>query len=138
MIERETERETNRSYLAVPAAGSGPGVLVLHAWWGLTPFITGLCDRLAEAGFVALAPDLFDGRTAATPAEAEALVQLAEGPNIDRTQALASGSLAQLRAHLAHKFAKWQLPERFEFLDAIPRTSTGKFWKTKLRDKYRA
>jgi fatty-acyl-CoA synthase len=42
-----------------------------------------------------------------------------------------------LRAHLANKFAKWQLPERFEFLDAIPRTSTGKFWKTKLRDKYR-
>ena len=42
-----------------------------------------------------------------------------------------------LRAHLAHKFAKWQLPERFEFLDAIPRTSTGKFWKTKLRDQFR-
>jgi fatty-acyl-CoA synthase len=41
-----------------------------------------------------------------------------------------------LRAHLANKFAKWQLPERFEFLDAIPRTSTGKFWKTKLREKY--
>ena len=27
-------------------------------------------------------------------------------------------------------FAKWQLPERYEFIDAIPRTSTGKFWKT--------
>jgi fatty-acyl-CoA synthase len=43
-----------------------------------------------------------------------------------------------LRAHLSQKFAKWQLPERFEFLDAIPRTSTGKFWKTKLRDKFRS
>jgi fatty-acyl-CoA synthase len=42
-----------------------------------------------------------------------------------------------LRTHLAHKFAKWQLPERFEFLDAIPRTSTGKFWKTKLRERFR-
>ena len=79
----------NRAYQATPENGNGAGVLVLHAWWGLTPFFTGLCDRLAEAGFVALAPDLFDGRTAATPAEAEALVQLAEGPNIDRTQALA-------------------------------------------------
>jgi len=29
------------------------------------------------------------------------------------------------------------LPERFEFLDAIPRTSTGKFWKTKLREQFR-
>ena len=34
------------------------GVLVLHSWWGLTPFFRQLCDRLAEAGFVALAPDL--------------------------------------------------------------------------------
>jgi fatty-acyl-CoA synthase len=43
----------------------------------------------------------------------------------------------ELRAHLAGKFAKWQLPDRFEFLDAIPRTSTGKFWKVKLREHYR-
>jgi fatty-acyl-CoA synthase len=42
-----------------------------------------------------------------------------------------------LRAHLAESFAKWQLPDRFEFLDAIPRTSTGKFWKAKLRERFR-
>jgi len=42
----------------------------------------------------------------------------------------------ELRTHLAGKFAKWQLPDRFEFLDAIPRTSTGKFWKMKLRERY--
>ena len=42
----------------------------------------------------------------------------------------------ELRAHLAAKFIKWQLPERFEFLDAIPRTSTGKFWKVKLRERF--
>jgi fatty-acyl-CoA synthase len=42
----------------------------------------------------------------------------------------------ELREHLARHFAKWQLPERFEFLDAIPRTSTGKFWKAKLRERY--
>ena len=56
----------HRAYLAVPEGGTGPGVLVLHAWWGLTPVFTGLCDRLAEAGFVALAPDLFEGQTAST------------------------------------------------------------------------
>jgi acyl-CoA synthetase (AMP-forming)/AMP-acid ligase II len=44
----------------------------------------------------------------------------------------------ELRAHLAGQFAKWQLPDRFEFLDAIPRTSTGKFWKVKLRERFRA
>ncbi|MBI1943071.1 MAG: long-chain fatty acid--CoA ligase [Betaproteobacteria bacterium] len=44
----------------------------------------------------------------------------------------------ELRAHLSQKFVKWQLPDRFEFLDSIPRTSTGKFWKVKLRERYRA
>jgi fatty-acyl-CoA synthase len=43
----------------------------------------------------------------------------------------------ELRAHLSGAFAKWQLPERVEFLDAIPRTSTGKFWKVKLRAMFR-
>jgi fatty-acyl-CoA synthase len=47
-----------------------------------------------------------------------------------------SASTDELRAHLAAKFVKWQLPDRFEFLDAIPRTSTGKFWKVKLRERY--
>jgi acyl-CoA synthetase (AMP-forming)/AMP-acid ligase II len=41
-----------------------------------------------------------------------------------------------LRAHLAQTFTKWQLPERFEFIEAIPRTSTGKFWKVKLRERF--
>jgi carboxymethylenebutenolidase len=64
----------NRAYLAVPDSGSGPGVLVLHAWWGLTPVFTAVCDGLAAAGYVALAPSLYaNGATAATIAEAEAL-----------------------------------------------------------------
>ncbi|HEX8803406.1 MAG TPA: dienelactone hydrolase family protein, partial [Acidimicrobiales bacterium] len=48
-------------YLARPDSGEGPGVLVLHSWWGLTPFFRDVCDRLAVEGFVALAPDLFGG-----------------------------------------------------------------------------
>jgi carboxymethylenebutenolidase len=66
--------EGNRAYLAVPERGTGAGVLVLHAWWGLTSVFTDACDRLAAAGFVALAPSLFPGgATAATIPEAEAL-----------------------------------------------------------------
>src|SRR5437588_830331 len=38
----------------------------------------------------------------------------------------------ELREHLSKHFAKWQLPERFEFIDEIPRTATGKFKKTAL------
>lgn len=83
-------------YAVVPDAGHGPGVLVLHAWWGLTPHFTSICDRLADAGFVALAPDLHgEGRTADTPDEAEALLA-ATDPN--RTANLVVGSLSALRA----------------------------------------
>jgi fatty-acyl-CoA synthase len=42
----------------------------------------------------------------------------------------------ELRAHLASTFIKWQLPERFEVMEALPRTSTGKFWKVKLREMF--
>src|SRR5215208_8492579 len=64
----------NRAYLALPERGTGAGVLVLHAWWGLTPVFTDVCDRLAATGYVALAPSLYaDGVTAATIAEAEEL-----------------------------------------------------------------
>lgn len=60
-------------YLAKPGSGSGRGIMVLPAWWGLTPFFTGLCDRLAGQGFVALAPDLYHGATANTIEEAKKL-----------------------------------------------------------------
>jgi fatty-acyl-CoA synthase len=45
-------------------------------------------------------------------------------------------SADELRAHLAQEFAKWQLPDRFEFVDAIPCTATGKFKKTDLRTQF--
>jgi carboxymethylenebutenolidase len=73
MREFQANGRTFSGYLAIPERGSGPGVLVLHAWWGLTEPFRQVCDRLAEAGFVALAPDLYRGKTAATVEEAEAL-----------------------------------------------------------------
>jgi len=51
-------------YLATPASGHGPGVMVIQEWWGLAPQIKRVCDRLAGAGFVALAPDLYHGELA--------------------------------------------------------------------------
>jgi fatty-acyl-CoA synthase len=42
----------------------------------------------------------------------------------------------ELREHLAAEFAKWQLPDRFEFVEALPRTATGKFKKTELRERF--
>ncbi len=49
-------------YLAIPPAGAGPGVVVIQEWWGLDDQVVGVCDRLAAAGFTALAPDLYGGR----------------------------------------------------------------------------
>lgn len=83
-------------YLAVPEGGSGAGVLVLHAWWGLTPFFTHVCDRLAEAGFVAFAPDLHHGKTAATIEEAEQLLAQSDFPAVQETAVVA---LDFLRGH---------------------------------------
>jgi carboxymethylenebutenolidase len=68
-----------QGFLAMPAAGKGPGVLVLHAWWGLNGTIKAFCTRLADAGFLAFAPDLYHGKVAETIADAEALGSALDG-----------------------------------------------------------
>src|SRR6266516_2822025 len=70
MREFLTDGRTISAYLAVPEHGSGPGVLVLHAWWGLNDFFKQVCDRLAREGFIALAPDLYHGKTTTSTDEA--------------------------------------------------------------------
>lgn len=62
-------------YLALPESGRGPGVIVIQEWWGLVSHIADVTDRLARAGFVALAPDLYGGTTTHDAAEAASLAQ---------------------------------------------------------------
>jgi carboxymethylenebutenolidase len=92
------------AYLAVPEQGSGPGVLVLHAWWGLTEPFQQVCDRLAEAGFVALAPDLYHGKTARTVEEAEAMVE-ALNQDEERVRSDIAAAVQFLRQHTATNLA---------------------------------
>jgi carboxymethylenebutenolidase len=66
---------TAHGYLAVPASGSGPGVVVIQEWWGLTNHIADVTNRLAAEGFVALAPDLYGGSTTHDSEEAGRLMQ---------------------------------------------------------------
>ncbi|MCY3304242.1 fatty acid--CoA ligase, partial [Acinetobacter pittii] len=47
-----------------------------------------------------------------------------------------SATPEELRAYLEPRFAKWWLPDAFVFVDEIPRTSTGKFMKSRLREQY--
>jgi carboxymethylenebutenolidase len=48
-------------------AGSYPAVIVVQEWWGLNDHIRSICDRLAHEGFVAVAPDLYQGKTTTDP-----------------------------------------------------------------------
>ena len=67
--------ENDGTYLAEPTRAAGAGVLVVHDWYGLLPHVRAAGDELAAAGLVALAPDLYGGRTATDPAQAEALME---------------------------------------------------------------
>jgi len=70
MVEFPSNGGTTSGYLATPASGKGPGVLVIQEWWGLVGHIKKVCDRFAGEGFTALAPDLYHGKTAGEPDEA--------------------------------------------------------------------
>ena len=63
-VEFASNGSTASGYLAVPEGGTGPGLLVIQEWWGLSQSLKDVCDRLAAAGFVALAPDLYHGELA--------------------------------------------------------------------------
>lgn len=100
MFSYQTETGNGQGYLALPPSGQGPGVVLLHAWWGLNDTIKELADRLAEAGFVTLAPDLFGGRIATTIEEADVLSTQADEKG-EEVQALTVGALEALRDHPA-------------------------------------
>jgi len=67
MVQFPTNGTTTAGYLATPASGKGPGVLVIQEWWGLVQHIKNVCDRFAAEGFAALAPDMYHGQTASEP-----------------------------------------------------------------------
>ncbi len=73
-IQIESEDGPFRAYVATPASGQGPGLVVLQEWWGLVPQIRDVCDRLARSGFVALAPDLYRGESTTDPDVASRLM----------------------------------------------------------------
>lgn len=91
-ITYQVANQTAQGYLAIPELGEGPGVLVLHAWWGLNDTIRAVCTRLAEAGFVAFAPDLYHGRVADTIAEAETLGQALDANHLQARAEIAEAT----------------------------------------------
>jgi fatty-acyl-CoA synthase len=77
-------------------------------------------DAVAEAAVIAIPDDRWGERPLAA-------VVLRDGMH---------ATDEELREHLGAEFAKWQLPERIEFIGGIPRTATGKFKKTALRERF--
>ncbi len=74
MVKFPSNGHEGEGYLAKPASGKGPGVVIIQEWWGLNDNIKGIANRLAGEGFVALAPDLYHGKLASEPDEAGKLM----------------------------------------------------------------
>lgn len=66
-VEFPSNGHTCQGYFAAPASGKGPAVVVIQEWWGLVEHIEDLVDRFAGEGFVAVAPDLYHGKTTKSP-----------------------------------------------------------------------
>lgn len=96
MVQFRANGGNTDGYLAIPESGNGPGVIVIQEWWGLVDHIKEVCDRFAAEGFVALAPDLYHGKTTKSPDEAGKLMMALR---IDETEKDLSGAIEYLATH---------------------------------------
>jgi carboxymethylenebutenolidase len=95
MVQFPMNAASGSGYLATPSSGSGPGVVVIQEWWGLVDHIKAVADRLAAAGFAALAPDFYEGRTTTSPDEAGKLMMALD---IDAAEKKLRGAIEYLLA----------------------------------------
>jgi carboxymethylenebutenolidase len=98
MIDFASNGGTASGYLALPKGRRGPGVIVIQEWWGLDSGIKTMADRLAEAGFVALAPDLYHGQLAGHT-EMDKAGELMQTMPADRAARDMSGAVDYLADH---------------------------------------
>ena len=98
MVEFKSNGGTADGYLAIPPSGKGPGLIVIQEWWGLVPHIKNICDRFAAEGYVALAPDLYHGKSASSPDEAGKLMM---AMRIDEAEKDLRGAITFLLDHEA-------------------------------------
>ncbi|HEX5875025.1 MAG TPA: dienelactone hydrolase family protein [Pyrinomonadaceae bacterium] len=94
MVQFPNNGGTTSGYLSVPDGGNGPGVIVIQEWWGLVDHIKEVCDRFASEGFVALAPDLYHGKTTKSPDEAGKLMMAMRIDEAEKDLRAAAGYLA--------------------------------------------
>jgi carboxymethylenebutenolidase len=97
-VEFASNGGTAQGHLVIPPGGSGPGVVVVQEWWGIDSGIKEMADRLGEAGFVALVPDLYHGKLA-EHTEMDKAAQLMQSLPPDRAARDMSGAVDYLAAH---------------------------------------
>ena len=83
-VEFPSNGHTCQGYLAAPQSGKGPAVVVIQEWWGLVKHIEDLVNRFAAEGFLAIAPDLFHGRTTKSPDEAGKMLMELDAERAER------------------------------------------------------
>jgi len=93
LVEYPWNGSTAKGYLATPSSGKVPGVVVIQEWWGLVRHIEDVVERFAKEGFVAIAPDLYHGKTTKSPDTAGKLVMEID---TDRAQKEIAGAGAYL------------------------------------------
>ena len=98
MVSFKSNGGTAEGYLASPASGSGPGVLVIQEWWGLIDQVKGTADRFAKQGFNALAPDFYHGKSARI-GEPDAALKLMMELDLERAATDARGAAQFLASH---------------------------------------
>ena len=96
MVEFPVNGGSISGYEAAPENGGGPGVVVIQEWWGLVDHIKDVCDRFAAAGFGALAPDHYHGKTTKSPDEAGKLMMALR---IDEAEKELEGAVDYLLKH---------------------------------------
>lgn len=99
-VEFPSNGSTAAGYLATPRGGRGPGVIVIQEWWGVDADLKKMADRLADGGFVALAPDLYHGQVAGHD-EMDKAAQLMQTLPADRAARDMSGAVDFLAGHPA-------------------------------------
>jgi carboxymethylenebutenolidase len=76
MVKFPSGKDTIDGFLAVPEKpGRYPAVIVIHEWWGLNDWVKEQTQKIADQGYVALAVDLYRGKTATDPNEAHELMR---------------------------------------------------------------
>ena len=95
LINYKVREEQVQAYLVRPQkAGTYPGVVVIHEWWGLNDQIKRVADRIAEEGYIAIAPDLYRGKLGTDAGLAHELMR---GLNENWAVDVVTAAVAQLR-----------------------------------------